>query len=327
MSQTDPFREALLARLAGRGWHRVAHEHDSWRWGAEVWQLVSLARPRGLTAHLGFERDYVFEAERGLDSPRPVFRVYLAEEREELFAHRRLALEVAQPPWPREVLPIADALDHYRRDRAGRLDLPLPSGALYSEVLEAEWRAATDAEDLLKVLHGRLSDRKFRLFACACCRRLPHVLADPRNVRAIEAAERYADGLVPKRDLKKARKAADLPWLDSFEPYDEAVLAVRATLRATLPAGRGHLVGLLHDLSGNPFRPVPVKPSWLRHHGGTVAHLARVLYDEGRFEDLPVLADALEDAGCTSAAVLDHCRQPGRHARGCWLVDALLGAT
>jgi hypothetical protein len=55
------------------------------------------------------------------------------------------------------------------------------------------------------------------------------------------------------------------------------------------------------------------------------AKLARSIYQEERFHDLPVLADALEEAGCTDADILAHCRQPGSHVRGCWVVDAILG--
>ena len=82
---------------------------------------------------------------------------------------------------------------------------------------------------------------------------------------------------------------------------------------------------LLRDVFGNPFRPVAVEPAWLAWGGGTVRQLAQAIYDERAFERLPVLADALEEAGCTNADVLGHCRQPAEHVRGCWVVDLLLG--
>jgi len=78
--------------------------------------------------------------------------------------------------------------------------------------------------------------------------------------------------------------------------------------------------------SAGPFRPAPaVDPSWLAWNGGTVAKLAAAIYDGGRFADLPVLADALEEAGCDSPDLLRHCRGGGGHVRGCWLLDLLLG--
>jgi hypothetical protein len=68
-----------------------------------------------------------------------------------------------------------------------------------------------------------------------------------------------------------------------------------------------------------------VDPAWLTWNDGTVRRLAQAFYDDRSFERLPLLADALEDAGCTDAAILDHCRGPAQHARGCWVVDLLLG--
>jgi hypothetical protein len=83
---------------------------------------------------------------------------------------------------------------------------------------------------------------------------------------------------------------------------------------------------LLRDIFGpTPFQPVSVSPSLLVWHGGTVVRLAQVIYEERRFEDLPILADALEEAGCSDQKILSHCRQQGQvHVRGCWVVDLLL---
>jgi hypothetical protein len=53
--------------------------------------------------------------------------------------------------------------------------------------------------------------------------------------------------------------------------------------------------------------------------------LAQAIDDERAFDRLPILADALEDAGCTDADLLNHCRGPGLHVMGCWVVDMLLG--
>jgi hypothetical protein len=125
--------------------------------------------------------------------------------------------------------------------------------------------------------------------------------------------------------LKKARKAATMRWLDSHDAAREAGLAARFTLRQPPPGDPGRLCALLRDLSGNPFRPVVLKPSWLRANCGVVRQMAAAIYEQGHFEDLPVLADALDDAGCAQADLLAHCRGPEEHARGCWAVDLLLG--
>jgi hypothetical protein len=82
---------------------------------------------------------------------------------------------------------------------------------------------------------------------------------------------------------------------------------------------------LLRDLVGNPYRPARLKRAWLTWNDGLLPKLARVIYDERAFDRLPILGDALEDAGCTNADLLAHCRESGDHARGCWVVDLLLG--
>jgi hypothetical protein len=84
-------------------------------------------------------------------------------------------------------------------------------------------------------------------------------------------------------------------------------------------------VPLLRDIFGNPFQPPTLAPAWLAWNNATIPRLAQEIYDSRAFERLPILADALEEAGCTNADILNHCRQPGPHARGCWVVDLILG--
>ena len=81
---------------------------------------------------------------------------------------------------------------------------------------------------------------------------------------------------------------------------------------------------LLRDIVGNPFRRVAASPPWLTWNDGAVQKMVQVIYDGRRFADLPILADALEDAGCDNADILAHCRSGGEHVRGCWVVDLLL---
>jgi hypothetical protein len=100
---------------------------------------------------------------------------------------------------------------------------------------------------------------------------------------------------------------------------------------AALQAAEGFLrevmsrCGLLRDIRGNPFRPTTINPSWLRWGGGVVVRMAQAAYEERRFGDVPILADALKDAGCDDVDVLSHCRSGGACVRGCWVLDALLG--
>jgi hypothetical protein len=88
----------------------------------------------------------------------------------------------------------------------------------------------------------------------------------------------------------------------------------------------------LWDIFGNPFRPITINPAWLTWNDGTVVRLAQSAYEErhlpaGLLDNarLVVLADALEEASCDNAEILSHCRGPGPHVRGCWVVDLLLG--
>ncbi|MGH7171271.1 MAG: hypothetical protein ACRELG_13415 [Gemmataceae bacterium] len=82
---------------------------------------------------------------------------------------------------------------------------------------------------------------------------------------------------------------------------------------------------LIRDIFGNPFRPIAFDTAWLSWHCGLLVSMAQKMYDSRDFSDIPVLADALEEAGCSDQDIVDHCRQPGEHVRGCWIVDLLLG--
>jgi hypothetical protein len=81
---------------------------------------------------------------------------------------------------------------------------------------------------------------------------------------------------------------------------------------------------MVRDLVGNPFRPSTLDPAWVGWDGGTVRRLARGIYESRQFELMPVLADALEEAGCQDPELVGHCRGPGPHVLGCWALDQLL---
>jgi hypothetical protein len=194
--------------------------------------------------------------------------------------------------------------------------------------------------------------RKLRLFACACCRRVWDRLADERSRLAVEINEQYADGLVTDQQLAvhaSAATAAAYAWgkkayapayaiatsnlVQAYDAWDYAGATAEA-VREQLMVGEGERswaiakaekcgqTALLRDIFGNPFRPVSLDRSRLTD---VVITLARSLYGERRFQDLPILADALEEAGCTNADLLTHCRQPSEHVLGCWALDVLLG--
>jgi hypothetical protein len=249
------------------------------------------------------------------------------------------------------------------------------------DVTEAQWLACEDPEAMLAFLRGRASERKLRLFACACCRKISELIGRTRHgLRAVAAGEQMADGLLP------AEGASDLPsqlWNEGFAWIERdghaarllrdyvlyhaafaAIVSVQKRLRcpgttredfevsvldASLHAAHavahaersgdedptrdeivererdGH-ARLLREIFGNPF--ATLDPAW---RTPDVLDLAQAAYDERHLPAgtldaarLAVLADALEEAGCSDGAMLCHLREPGTHVRGCWVVDLIL---
>ncbi len=82
---------------------------------------------------------------------------------------------------------------------------------------------------------------------------------------------------------------------------------------------------LVRELFGNPFRPMRFDPAWCDAQDAVVTRIATAIYQDRSWEDLPILADALEDAGCDWSALLEHLHGPGPHTRGCWALDLILG--
>jgi hypothetical protein len=226
----------------------------------------------------------------------------------------------------------------------------------------ASARGKGKRRELLEAFLGA-EERRLRLFGVACCRRVWELLADARSRRAVEAAERFADGALSREQLRAAAKSAhsavtealgewqrgartwdvredsgvetaDAAWRTALPDEDFASGLHMIHLRTAFPAqaarrtSRRQQAALLRDVF-NPFRTVSFDPAW---RTPDVVALAEAAYQErtlpsGTLEParLAVLADALEDAGCADKEVLAHLRGPGPHVRGCWVVDLLLG--
>jgi hypothetical protein len=143
-----------------------------------------------------------------------------------------------------------------------------------------------------------------------------------RAGRWLLKAEEEAERPVP-RHREAVRRSQAAAWVERQEELLHEQFHGRRTLRARAVERRAQCV-LIRDIF-DPFQPVVIDPAWRTWNGGCVVKMARAIYDERRFDDLPVLADALEEAGCTQRHLLGHCRGRGPHVRGCWALDALLG--
>jgi hypothetical protein len=206
---------------------------------------------------------------------------------------------------------------------------------------EADWVECVDPDSMLEFLRGKVSDRKLRLFACACVRNYLRFMAFPHSdtgnlMQSLELSERYADGLTTRDEWWRGTREQFhfSPW-QAEDARVEAVAAVEAAAgvagwhrtshfdQQEEVAERRRLATFVHCVFGPlPFRPITLDPTWL---SSTVQNLANSIYADQAFDRLPILADAIEDAGCTDAKILAHCREPGSHVRGCFVVDLLLG--
>ncbi len=248
-----------------------------------------------------------------------------------------------------------------------------------------DWAVSQQPNWMLSQLPPQTSERKWRLFAVACCRSIWSMLVDARVRDVVDKAELYADNLISLQVLDQAREQAhsaalevarsifaitdhqeepidgDEPFWASWAYYDLSwafqaasssaaqdrkslertswmvrnACSARSAQYATDPNSSratawqdtgARQCELIREIFGNPFRPATIHPVWLT---SSVREVARRIDLTCRFFELPILADALEEAGCDNPEILDHCRirpPSGRkHVRGCWVVDLVLG--
>ncbi len=171
--------------------------------------------------------------------------------------------------------------------------------------VSAAVRAAEEAlRDAVIASNGAGADAQIRVASEArmyAARAALYCLTQDADTTA-ESAAHAAACTVPRAPL------ASLGWVAAY--------------RLACQAERDSQKALLDEVFGDPFDPVFIRTDWLT---ADVRGLARVLYEERRFGEVPVLADALEDAGCTEQRLLGHLRGPVGHVRGCFAVDLLLG--
>jgi hypothetical protein len=204
---------------------------------------------------------------------------------------------------------------------------------------EEDWMECDDPGKMLGFVHGLASGRKLMLLSVACCRGVDTSSIYYRN--ELEAVERFADGLLTTTECDEA--LADLhPAVATFISADRLLEAASSAEHWKAACDGASQVGkatkslnrllwhytnprysaYIREIFGDPFHPIVVDATWLTAH---VVALATGKYQDRAFDGMPILADALQDAGCDNNDILNHCRKPGEHVRGCWLVDLLLG--
>lgn len=226
---------------------------------------------------------------------------------------------------------------------------------------EQEWLAATDPTPMLEFLKGGASDRKLRHIMVHLAYELLSWHHDDATRKVITILDRYAEGCIAGEGLHDALRpfAASCPVLaddgypwpvqDAARPaHSHVVSAALWLIRRFIPpemtvSSLSDLTGLrlspkdadilsyfqwlvcktLRDVMGAArFRPVTFEAAW---QTPAVVSTAAAIYQDRAFDRMPILADALQDAGCDSLDILNHCRSEAQHVRGCWVVDLLLG--
>jgi hypothetical protein len=221
----------------------------------------------------------------------------------------------------------------------------------------AVWNTSTDPDRMLSAAAEHLSDRKLLLFGCACARRVWGLL--PEFVRSVLPQVEAAAEVKGQRRRRQALREAlagsvspiagwMVPMLQSQLYLSEIVRHATGILRyrewaidltpdelaateylnplLNLSPRRDHpeQAALLRCVAGYPFDPPAIDPAW---RTSDAVALAAGIYTEEAFDRLPILADALMDAGCSDERILSHLRSAGPHVRGCWVVDLVLGKT
>jgi hypothetical protein len=218
---------------------------------------------------------------------------------------------------------------------------------------EADWLACDEPWQMVRWIKRAISPRRFRLFVCASCRTSWDELTPAAIQSVVAVLDRAADGLAAEEELHAActtgRQEAERlwsalegtsgGWSNALHPQLYALNSALDSAFRTPPKPenwQSHRRGfrsplechLLRDIVGNPFRPTGLNSGWLPPHA---IDIARAAYEDRALPAgtlspirLLILADALEEAGCTDQAILDHLRGPGPHVRGCWPVDLIL---
>jgi hypothetical protein len=205
---------------------------------------------------------------------------------------------------------------------------------LKKTMTEQEAMNCTDPRKTLEYLLGKGSKRQLRLFACGVWRRTvekwPAEPSSQRQLLLLDVAERYCDGLATGRELALSRKSAESKGraiqfcLSRFCSYRILNFSEELSMFSfeNPEFSIRSQIEIIRGILGNSQHAIIRNSTWLTPK---VKTLAQTIYDKRAFDRLPILADALEEAGCDNAEMIAHCRGPGPHVRGCWVVDLISG--
>ena len=189
---------------------------------------------------------------------------------------------------------------------------------------EVEWLMESDPFKLIGACN--VSQRKGKLFVVGCCLQHNSVIGNRLNRKAIYSVEKYADGQIEYDQLRANFGTGKMGYRIATACSIECPIPMFVILGSCMTGDLKHEQNvectLIRDIFGNPFRPILADPDWLTP---TAVAIATAIYADRAFDRMPILADALEGAGCVNADVLLHCRGDGAHVQGCWVVDLLLG--
>ncbi len=215
-----------------------------------------------------------------------------------------------------------------------------------------DWNTTDDVNAMLDAIRGKASDRKSLLFACGCCRLIEAKV--PAAGYLANKLESDAGRTLTQDDKWSMFAVVSSALLGNIHPLISRFLSgtdnqpwqlsknVSSLIRMMTPAPGHEVTGevleisvgaepprksfdqanVLREVVANPFHEIVFAPEWRTE---TVLGLAESIDESPAWDRLPILADAMQDAGCEVPAILDHCRDPLRvHRRGCWVLDLVL---
>ena len=210
---------------------------------------------------------------------------------------------------------------------------------------KSEFKNQIKADTIRFLCNQVKSNRKLTLFAVACCKEVKHLMKDARSLAAIKSCKEFADGLISRELMliastaayaayAAASAAASAAAYAAYAAYAAAYAAYAAAYAAYAASSAAYAAStataayatatyrnIFEDICRNSFVITKIDPRWLTSN---VVDLAGAIYIEENFSIMPILADALMDAGCDDEDIIANCRSGDRHYLGNWVVDLIL---